>query len=238
MGVQLTWEQRVTNRLSGKNDADLVARWNSIATIIEDELLSLNLERQYFDKALEVVKENPQFLNHPGHVFMEYVRSWYGNSMAAACRRQTDRIAESASLRVLLDEIKARPSAYRYDTLKPYMMGYQQSHVETMVMSEVSVVDFSGIDMAVVERDIAALETAGKTVKSFVDKHVAHTDIKRRSQPVQTSLNEVYAAAAAWEEIATRWITALKGVANLEVIDLLEWDGIFDVPWRVQKAQR
>jgi hypothetical protein len=232
VGVKLTYDQKVVQRLSNKSDAELMARWNKIAGIIYQELTSLNLERQYMEAATDVVNGNKRFLHHPGRQFMDYVRGWYGNSMAAAYRRQTDTNPDSASLRVLLDEIKARPLAYGYDTLSPFISGYTQERIEVFVMRQVLSKSSPGIDVAIVEADLVKLESAGKTVKIFVNKHLAHTDVKQRTMPVQPSFNEVHAAAKACEEIGERWISALTTDSNVEVTDLVDWQDIFDFAWR------
>ena len=214
----------------------MVTRWHGIIKIVCAELTSLNLQRQFMQDATDVVNGNERFLHHPGRRFMDYTRDWYVNSMAAAYRRQTDPDRNSASLRVLLEEIKAQPTAYRLDTLRPFMQSAADAIIENFVMSVVGAVGNSGPDLAIVQTDLDALTTTGDSVRKFVNKHVAHTDIKAQTNPIQPTFDDLHAAAIACERIAKRWRTALTGASgDFDVVTQYGWKDVFDFPWRARK---
>lgn len=231
-----TPEERMLKRLSGYSDFQLIARWNEIIRIVKDELTSLNLERQFMQETVEILNGNERFLRHPGRQFVDYARSWYGNSMAAAYRRQTDSNSDSASLRVLLEEIKYRPTAYRFETLHPFMPDAPRELVESEVMSIAGASGASGIDVKIVQADLDLLTSTGKNVRDFVNKHLAHTDRKKRTKPIQATFDEIHAAQQTCEEIAKRWVIVFTGAnTSFDVITLFDWHDVFDFPWRARK---
>jgi hypothetical protein len=230
-----TPEERMFTRLSGFSDLQLVARWHEITRIVQNELNSLNLERQCMQETVEILNGNERFLHHPGRRFVDYARSWYGNSMAAAYRRQTDANSDSASLRVLLEEMKCRPAAYRFETLHPLIPHASEKTVELMVMSIAGAVGLSGIDVKIVQADLDLLNSTGKNVRDFVNKHLAHTDRKKLTNPIQPTFDEIHAAQQTCEKIAKRWIIVFTGAnTSFDVITPFEWHDVFDFPWRAR----
>jgi hypothetical protein len=223
----------VRARLAHLSDDDLVARWHGIIEVVRKELTRLNLQRQFMQEATDVMNGNPRFLAHRGRRLMDYTRDWYGTAMAIAYRRQTDSSPESASLRVLLDEMTVRPDAYRVDTLRPHMGRASDDVIEDMVVRTVVRKGSSQIDLAVLRKDYADLAQVGKNVRNFVNKHVAHTDIAANQNPIETTFDEIHSAAVTCERIASRWVTALTGPAySFDVTKQYGWHEVFDFPWR------
>jgi len=237
MASNTSRETEIAKRLSKFSDAEVVERWHGIVEIVKAELTSLNLQRQFMQETIDIVNRNPRFLHHPGRRFMDYVRVWYGTAMAAAYRRQNDGDSRSASLRVLLDEIKSRPRAYRVETLRRYMGAAPDEDIEALVMCVVGARGASGPDIAIVQGDLDALATVGERIHEYVNKHVAHTDIEAQKTPLEATFDEIHAAAKRCEEIAARWVTALTGPAySFDVVTQYGWHDVFDFPWCASKA--
>lgn len=57
--------------------------------------------------------------------------------MAVAVRRQTDNDDKSASLRVVLEELRVRPEAYRLETLQPLLPRGSDETIQHYVMDPV-----------------------------------------------------------------------------------------------------
>lgn len=89
--------------------------------MVQNELVDLNMQRQFMDKAAGVINGNQRVLNHGGGMrFLVCMRTWYGHTMAMAYLRQHDVNADSASLRVLLEELLARPTTYALHVVRPW----------------------------------------------------------------------------------------------------------------------
>jgi hypothetical protein len=226
----------ILDRLAHLTDSDLVARWHGLVEVVRKELTTLNLQRQFMQEATDIVNGNPRFLAHAGRRFIDYTRDWYGTAMAIAYRRQTDRAPESASLRVLLDEMMARPDAYRVETVRPFMGFASDDVIESMVVRTVVPKGATRVDIAILQKDTNDLIRVGRNVRDFVNKHVAHTDITASKNPLSTTFNDIHAAAVACESIAARWVTALTGPAcSFEVVTQFGWHDVFDFPWRYRR---
>lgn len=133
--------------------------------------------------------------------------------MALAYRRQLDRNPASASLRVLLEELKCRPSAYCVESLRAYMGVASDRTIYEDVVRTVASDDSDCLDTAIVNSDMASLIEAGENIRNFVNKHIAHTDIAASTEPFTTTFDEIHEAAITCERIAARWVTALTGAA-------------------------
>lgn len=98
--------QKALKRLEGLDDAAIVRRWNEIVSTVRNGLTQLSIERDVMAKTVTLLNQNERFLRHPGRRFVDLARPWYGNTMPLAFRRQTDPDGRSASVRVLLEEMR------------------------------------------------------------------------------------------------------------------------------------
>lgn len=227
----------VINRLANVPDAKLMARWQAIIRIVREELTYLNHQRQVMQSATDVYNGNPWLLQHNGRRFFDYIRQWYGGAMATGYRRQTDPDPGSASLRVLLEEMLVRPDTYSIDTLRPYCGAAEDQTIRDFVM-RVADADVTGkVDVEIIKTDIQDLISSGRTVKKFVNKVLAHTDIEfKQGDTSGPTFNEIHGAQAECERIARRWIAALGGPSrSFNVVDQFDWLEIFDRPWRFRR---
>ena len=156
---------RARARVASLDDFELMERWHGIISRVRDELTVLSIERQTMGLVVEVANGNERLLRHTGRRFLDMTRNWYAISMAVSVRRQTDNDDRSASLRVLLEEIRVRPRAYRMETLRQFLPVPTPDDVRKFVMAEVCRGD--EIDIAAVERDIGQLINVSDNVTSL-----------------------------------------------------------------------
>src|ERR1700736_2846327 len=237
---KMSEQEKVVYRLRNCTDEQLVERWHDMLDIIRGELKGLDRQRQTMDAGTyEGFNKNKHLLEHPGRRFFGYVPDLFGAAMALGYRRQADADPGSASLRVLLDEMRARPGAYRIETIRRYVGPAAQADViRAEVMAPVVGADGT-IDLALIDADIAALVAAGKKVKKFVNKSVAHTDHEtRRKGGAQVTFREITEANEACETIAERWLKALGGYPYpIRQNETFEWLDIFDATWRPKRPR-
>jgi len=237
---KMTEHEMVVHRLRNRTDQELVDRWHDMLTIIRVELKNLDRQRQTMDAVtFGVFNKNKRLLEHPGRRFYGYIFHWYGAAMALGYRRQTDPKADSASLRVLLDELRARPHAYRLEFIRRHVgPAAQDDVIRAEVMAPVLGADGS-LDLTIIDADIATLTGAGKKVKKFVNKSVAHTDRRTwREGGADVTFREITEANEACESIAERWLKALGGYPYpIRHEETFEWLDIFDFPWRFQRPR-
>jgi hypothetical protein len=192
-----------------------------------------------------VLNDNPRFIHHPGRRFVDQARDWYGTAMALGYRRQTDHGDRSASLRVLLEELRVRPTAYRLETLKPALPNATDESIRKYVMANVIKDGSDHLDEEIVRSDLHMLLAVGKVVKDFVDAQVAHTffdvetdDDADRAKALNPTFDQIHRAAEACEPIAERWRTALTGDQTRKPFAVpteFDWMNVFDFPWRTRR---
>jgi hypothetical protein len=200
---------KVADRLSGTPDRNLIVRWRGRIDVIYKELRGLAKQRQMMATTLQILNGNRRFIEHPGRILMDAAREWYGKSIALAYRRQNDRNPESASLRVVVEEMRARPGAYCLENLRKENPG-PDDIIEQYMMR--SVVDATGaLDLELVEKDLTMLDAEGQRVGRFASKHLAHTDFKSSRKPIKVVYDDFERAAETCDAIARRWRTALIG---------------------------
>ena len=208
--------------------------------IVLEELQGLDQQRQTMDAVTYgVFNGNKRLLAHAGRLFFNNVLDWYGSAMALAYRRQVDPDAKSASLRVVLDEVRSRPAAYRLEVLRPHV-GQHAAEAEIYAEFMAHVVGANGyLDLHIIDADIAALTEAGKKVRKFVNKSVAHTDNEtRRKGGADVTFREITEANEACDRIAERWLKAF-GVYRYPIHreETFEWLDVFDFPWRFKQPR-
>lgn len=231
-------QELARQRISSLDDYALMRRWHQIISRVRNELTVLSIERQTMDLVVEVVNGNERFLRHPGRRFLDMARNWYAISMAASVRRQTDNDGRSASLRVILEEIRVRPNAYSMQTLRQFLPAPTEGDIRQHVMAEVCRGD--QIDIEVVERDIDLLIGVSNNVTNYVNQHVAHTTHEPDGTPIEgPTLREIYDALVAFETIYHRWDRAITGnqTRGFPTEDGSGWFDVFDFPWRYRRPE-
>jgi hypothetical protein len=225
--------ERVQKRIESKDDFQLIERWAKISHTIRGELLELHRERGVMAVALEVVNANTRFLNHTGRTFMDLAYNWYAITMAVAVRRQTDNDDRSASLRVVLEELRLRPQAYRLETLRQLAPKAADTTIEEVMMRPVCSAGRLNVDL--VNEDIGALIHTAKEVTDYVDHHIAHTSHEERGDAFESpTVGAIHNAMVEFERVYRRWHTALTGnvTVGFPKMDPNDWAAVFDFPWR------
>jgi AbiU2 len=217
--------------LTGIDDQRLIPRWQGIVSRFREELLNLNIDRQVMASAIAVFNANQRLLQHPGRFrFLDAIWRWHGVAMALAVRRQLDSDRRSASLRVFLAELRARPGAYRVETLRQLFPQAADNAIASLGRS----LKRSGeIDVAQVDRDIAAMDGIDREIGDYVDRHVAHSNFdpsRDVEAPRYLDLNDAFVEL---ERIAGKY-SALFFSGSMPFNPNIpgEWIDVFEFPWR------
>ena len=190
----------------------------------------MHLHRAIYLRVAEIVNRREPVL--PGSVFFEFFTDTYATTQATAIRRQAERGSRVASLGTLLGEIQAEPErCSRRRFVGAWPPDDQPRGQQTYS------VNFAGsagdhIDPAIVAKDAARLQEDALTILEYVDRHVAHTDLK----PVKDlpTLKEVHAAIDVIGETFTKYALLLTGDSywKLEPDIQGNWEAIFELPWK------
>jgi hypothetical protein len=200
------------------------------------ELLDLNGDRQAMNAAVDVFNANQRLLQHRGRFqFLDRVWRWYGQAMALAVRRQLDPDRRSASLRVLLRELRARPTAYRVETLRQLSPHASDEAIASLGRA---IKNANGsIDVGQVDQDLRALDEVGTQVAEFVNRHVAHTNFNPSRDVTAPRYLEINVAFDNLETIAGKYFGLFfSGSLRFHVSQSSDWIDVFEFPWRMRRA--
>jgi hypothetical protein len=176
--------------------------------------------------------EITQSANLPASVIFDALGLWYGDSQAAAVRRQLDRTRGTVSLARLLEDIARHPEVMTRERhlavwADPQWTKEAQTNFDKFAVNR----NADRIDVRAVRRDMARLDAVGAVVKGHVDENVAHTAL----QPV-SSLVTYADLNASMDEIGylvKKYTSLLKAeiIWQLEPVIQGDWRAPFRQPW-------
>lgn len=193
----------------------------------------MHAHRDVYLKVVEITKEHGSL--PPSH-FLDYLGHWYGTTQAAAVRRQADTDPRVVSLARLMTEIRDDPTRITRDWFMAHYNDFDQRRgLETWHMR------FGGevgehVDPANIVLDLETLADTARRVSEFVDRHVAHTDLK----PLKISLtfDEVDAAIDGISEMFQKYMLLLTNSQYAFLVPAFQYDwlAIFREPWIKQEG--
>ena len=209
--------------------AELIEPWERWLTRAYNEVVVLRDYEASWDELVDVVKAN-RAIPQPNHV-MDFIRELYGVAVAVGIRRQSDadRQGRVANLRHVISDICEHPGVI---TRASFVARYEE------FMREVGHKTFDGfagaggaqIDAGIVAADLEKLDAATEKVKTFVDKHLAHSDDQATAsltfQDLSDALGEV-------SELIRRYYLLVHGSSLLSTVPTKQYDWLRPllVPW-------
>ncbi len=202
--------------------------WESLIPRIKDDVVYLHSTRHRFELLVEAAR-NPE-IPEPNHV-MEYVAGLYANTVLVGLRRQADKDDRTASLRVLLRDLRQHP---KHATRDWYVAKYP-AHLEDMANSTfdrfTTEVGDQYISRKEVEQDLARLGSVTKKLTHVVNNQIAH--LNQAPEGGEATFADVSAALKAYEDLVQRYFLLVDGAALTDATPTLQFDFLrpLQVPW-------
>ncbi len=207
--------------------ADLVERWERWLTRAYAEVVVLRDYEASWDDLDDAVKAN-RAIPQPNHV-MDFIQQLFGIAVAVGIRRQSDADRRAANLRRVISEIGDNPGVITRDA---FVADYQE------LMRDVGHADFDKfagpggmhVDAAIIATDLAKLDAGTKAVKTFVDKHLAHSEDQASASlsfpDMRDSLREI-------SELIRRYYLLVHRGSLLSTVPTKQYDWLRPllVPW-------
>jgi len=220
-----------------KLDVTTWKRWVDWSERIEESLSNTLGFKAIHDCFAEVVMENAEHIDkHHGGTFYDLVRYGYGVQAAMAVRRQVKNDKGSVSLARLLDQINKCSEQFTYEF---YLERFPLKGERTFPGWQEDTFNGFSEDGKIISRDVIArdqkeIETLNTEIGAYVDRVLAHDDIKGRE--LGTTYKKIDDALAVVDRIACRYIALLtsNGYATLMAQNDYPWQGIFKVPFDIR----
>src|SRR5258708_576486 len=230
-----------------QTEETLIERWLRWTEKIHDEVESMLVKRQLYEKYVEIVKANPSIQNPRD--YHDWIMRNYFESTLMCIRRLTkpEKRAgkmQSISFMGLLLELKENPQLITMDWyLRDYINA--PSNTDGSPTSD-SWTHAFGVDTfktkfgggtetlhpAVIDADILLLETQTEIVENFIDNALAHTsDDERGNQSIATK--HVFQAIKIIEELAAKYIDLMGMGSYTSLSPTFQYnpESIFLKPW-------
>jgi hypothetical protein len=170
------------------------------------------------DAAPEEARENATF------VF--WIRWNYARSMGSAIRRQVDVREDVVSLGRLIDRI------WKYPTVLTREHYRRTQGPDDLRMADEAFNKLAGageyINPEIPAADMEGLRQSTATVRSWVNKAVAHTDQRERDAP---SLAQIDDSIDSVVELFRKYYGLIVGVSVIPSVVMTPWPVVFRVPW-------
>ena len=194
--------------------------YTQVAALFEHRAIWWSLQQIWHDARTEL----------PASMLFDFIASSYATTQAVGVRRLLDRNKRTNSLGGLLEQMD------EHNEVLTRVEFVSRSLWITPGAADSDFDRFAGVGAVVVNRnrissDIVRLRATSQTVRTYVDKVIAHTDaIPPDALP---SFNELHAAIDAIGEVFLTWHEFLCGVsvANLIPHPIGDWLAPLRVPW-------
>jgi HEPN superfamily AbiU2-like protein len=207
--------------------------------VITKDVQDLLLDQFIFREFQNIVKQNPQFARSPG-LFTQWMASGYAQATAVGIRRHAKESKNSISLMRFLTEVKDNPELItRQNYIKLYQDKGAYIHMGQNDFDSVAGAGNDRLPISLIEQQIDDLQKAVHTVERYVDKRIAHYDIKAPVGPTPT-FGDLSDALATMEKLLILYLRLLTGKAWLGLLPTIqfEWMSIFRFPWVTQPDLR
>jgi hypothetical protein len=203
--------------------------------IITKDLQDLLLDQFIFRELQEIVQQNPQFARSPG-LFTQWMASGFAQATAVGIRRHAKKDDSSISLMRFLVKVKNSPELI---TRQYYTGLYREIdapiHIGQNDFDDIAGAGNDRLPISLIEQHIDDLQRSVHAVEKYVDKRIAHYDIKAPVGPPPT-FGDLSAALATMERLVilyTRLLTG-KGYSRLLPTIQFDWTSIFRFTWITQ----
>lgn len=208
----------------------LFKKWNRWLDLIYADIQGLLVNQHIFREVQTIVKANPK-LQIPSS-FYEWMGVSYAASIAVGIRRQLDTDSRSVSLARLLMEMRQRPGIITRRRFRSFYRGHP-------VAEQFSNRDFDRlagrgkdhVGIGIFKGDLSRLKQAGRRLRRFVNKRVAHFDQRKFKNP--PTYKEVDQCLEVMETLLKKYVLMLRAEAHMNILPTwqYDWKAIFRVPW-------
>jgi hypothetical protein len=203
-----------------------------VGTLVERsdqaEVFRMNRHRKVWEELVRIAEANSSL--PPSYLF-EFISDIYGDSQAVAVRRMADRDPQASSLaNVIAEAIQS-----------PELISRQTAHGNGRDPRTLAIIDAQFTQLAgtgphlapkIPERDLARLLDVSRSVKNYVDRHVAHTDKRSFDPHALPKLSEVHEATRTVSELFRKYATLVYGANHTVLHDVPDgWTEVLRVPW-------
>jgi hypothetical protein len=213
-----------------------VRKWRREYWIIYRDVVRLFHNRHMFREFTKMVRTNPK-LQEPNS-FLDSLVENYVAAMAVGIRRQSDRDTRSVSMYLLLEDV-ARHALVLTRTwyVATYVTGKRREDRRFYAREANATFDRfatrkgSRLSAALVRRDQHRLLRAARRIQHYVNRRVAHRDMRRFS--TQLTFRDLHDALDEIGALLQRYSLLLTGGELLQVEPLVQdnWKAVFQEPW-------
>jgi len=213
------------------------AKWQTWIERIKNDLVAIVDDQEVAVTFDEVIGENADWIkeNHGGY-FCDFVRRSHAVAALLAIRRHLDKDKESVSMLRLLSQLSTCAEQF---TFKFYMQQFpeepgQQGPWQRLTYGMLSE-NGETLNKAVVDADIADVQTTTKHLTDLATKTLAHLD--HRGHNATVTYKAVRDGVNHLAELVNKYLGLIAGYSqSMKTSILFPWQNIFTVPLVKPKA--
>jgi hypothetical protein len=209
------------------------------AEVIRKDVQDIVFDDYIFREVRQIIGSNPRFTNAPG-IFTQWMTSNFIQAAALGARRQADRGSDCISLHTFLLKVSSSPdllSREYYVGITLQASDWPKQSAEEFANGNYDLLVGPGMsqpDPAQVQREIDELLAKTGKIRHYVDRRVAHYDLRGVQQPVPT-FNDLDECLALFKRLIVKYYHLLTatdlGKSWPEFPFDHDWKGIFRFPW-------
>ena len=206
---------------------DMRRKWQSWLDRIQNDMMDLCWRRGMYHRLIEIIRANPRI--DEGNYLYDWIFGNYARVASVSIRRLLDHHRGTVSLHNLTDVILKHPQIINR---QHYIAGYDQSNhdVANAEFDELVGKGRDTVDPSILEKALNRADTSCKIVKEFVDKSVAHRDVKPPDVlPTYTEIDDAIDAVGELFRFLYRLL--LRSDFSLTVLDAYAWEWVLEQPW-------
>jgi hypothetical protein len=221
-----------------KHHEQKFARWIKWIKRIEGDINRQQVFHYYFALLNDIWKHNPKL---PPSNFPEFFAAMYAESQGASVRRlvETDPRDKPFSLALLLKDIAQYPDVMSKERFLSIwgITGAPKDFWDQHLVKDATEVwtknwgEGDQIEPPVVERDLQLLIDAAVTIKTWVDKHIAHSDPSGMDKV--PTFGDLHSAVRAIYDTFRKYASLLTGADRAVKVPVFQYNQLefFEVPW-------
>lgn len=188
----------------------------------------MNRHRETWKTLVHIAEANKSL--PPSYLF-EFISDIYGDSQASAVRRMADRDRDASSLANVIAEVAQSPELITREAAWGLAT---EPTTRAIIDAQFTELAGDGPHLAhqIPQQDLLRLEKASQAVKSYVDRHVAHTD-KRPFDPASLpKLGDVHEATHVVSELFSKYAALVCQRNYTALHDMPDgWTEVLKQPW-------
>jgi hypothetical protein len=207
--------------------------------VIRQDVKDIVFDNEIFWEVQQIIGSNPRFSNTRG-IFNQWMTSSFIQAAALGARRQADRSSDCISLHKFLLEASSSPdllSREYYVRVTLQASDWPKQDAEELANGDYDALVGPGMsqpDPVQVQREIDELLAKTGKIRHYVDRRVAHYDLRGVQQPVPT-FNDLGECLALFRRLIVKYYMLLTatdlGKSWPEFRFDHDWKAIFGFPW-------